>query len=594
MTEVEKVLGLELPTVEAQADVSVAGKLKVAVILDDFSARAFEPEWECVFITPSDWESKLSVSNFDLLFVESAWAGNSKSWQYHLTGVTAPRPDFVSMVQSFKKHGIPTVFWNKEDPPHFGDFLDTAKLFEYVLTSDERKIPDYQRELGHSRIASLSFAAQPTFHNPVRHVSQERRDVAFAGMYFAEKYPERKEQMDIVLGGAIDVAHKLTYGLDIFSRQHGGEAKYQFPAPYDSHVVGALDYNRMLSAYKYYKVFLNVNSVVDSPSMCARRIFEVTAAGSAVVSAPSAALSRFFEPSEVVEVTNREQAGHAIRSIVRSPELRDRMVHRGQRKIWKNHTYAHRAEQVAEFAGIEIPVRDALSMTTRPKVSAVVSTIRPHQLKHILATVGGQTDVDVELVLVAHGFKIDRGSFAKHAEEYGVNEYQILDLSRNLTLGDCLNNAVQVAQGDFITKMDDDDLYGSAYLFDQVSALRYSGASVVGKQAHFMYLGDSDVTLLRFAEREHQFTDLVMGPTMLGRAGIFKSTPFVSRSRGEDTQFLRDVIDGGGTVYSSDRFNFTQMRGNDGQSHTWDLSDAELTATGSVQWFGRNDAHIFF
>src|SRR5690606_8737845 len=122
----------------------------------------------------------------------------------------------------------------------------------------------------------------------------------------------------------------------------------------------------------------------------------------------------------------------------------------------------------------------------------------------------------------------------------------------------------------------------------------YSGASLVGKQAHFMYLADSDATLLRFAEREHRFTNMVMGPTMLGHAELFKSTPFQSRSRGEDTQFLRDVIKGGGTIYSSDRYNFMQMRVADGEAHTWDVSDAELTATGSIQWFGRNEKHIFF
>ena len=498
------------------------------------------------------------------------------------------------MVNEFKEKSIPAVFWNKEDPPHFEDFLDCARLFDFVFTSDERKIEDYRRELGHDRVASLSFGAQPAFHNPVRPLVQERRDVAFAGMYFAHKFPERREQMDIVLGGAIDVSHKLPHGVDIFSRQHGGDEKYQFPVPYDRHVVGSLDYDRMLSAYKYYNVFLNVNSVVDSPSMCARRIFEITASGSAIVSAPSAAISNFFDSSEVLEVSTREEASNAIRSIVQSPELRDRMVHLGQRRIWTEHTYAHRARQVEAFVGLPHGKPAVESMATRPKVSAVVSTIRPHQLGHILRTLGAQKDVDVELILVAHGFNIDRKEFEILAADVGVTSFKILELSRELTLGDCLNWAVVEAAGDFITKMDDDDLYGEYYLFDQVSALRYSGASLVGKQAHFMYLADSDATLLRFAEREHRFTNMVMGPTMLGHAELFKSTPFQSRSRGEDTQFLRDVIKGGGTIYSSDRYNFMQMRGADGEAHTWDVSDAELTATGSIQWFGRNEKHIFF
>ena len=593
-TDIEMTLGLQLPTVAFEPAQGSEATLKVAVILDDFSARAWGPEWDCTFITPADWKEHLESTDFDLLFVESAWAGNGKAWQYHLTGTSAPRPALVDMVNAFKEKAIPAVFWNKEDPPHFEDFLDCARLFDFVFTSDERKIVDYQRELGHERIASLSFAAQPVFHNPVRPLSQERRDVAFAGMYFAHKFPERREQMEIVLGGATDVADKLPYGLDIFSRQQGGDENYQFPAPYADHVVGSLDYDQMLAANKYYNVFLNVNSVVDSPSMCARRIFEITAAGSAVVSAPSVAIGNFFDPSEVLEVSTREEAANAIRSIVQSPELRDRMVHSGQRRIWSEHTYAHRARRVESFVGLSQVEPSARSMASRPKVSAVVSTIRPHQIDHIISTVGSQLNVDTELVLVTHGFAVDRKAFEAKAVEANLSDYKILELSTELSLGDCLNVAVAEATGDFITKMDDDDLYGANYLFDQVAALRYSGASIVGKQAHFMYLADSDATLLRFAHREHRFTNLVMGPTMLGHASVFKNTPFASRSRGEDTQFLRDVIDAGGTVYSSDRFNFMQMRSGDGKAHTWGLSDAELTATGSIQWFGRNDTHLFF
>lgn len=594
LTDVEKELGLHFPTVEFEPSGDSGEKLNVAVILDDFSAKAWAPEWNCTFITPNSWQEQLETQDFDLLFVESAWAGNKKTWQYHLTGPTAPRPAFVEMVEAFKARSVPAVFWNKEDPPHFADFLDSAKLFDVVFTSDSRKIPEYREALGHDRVAALSFAAQPKFHNPVRTLSQERRDVAFAGMYFADKYLERQEQMEIVLGGAQDISSKLPHGLDIFSRQHGGDAKYQFPSPYDQNVVGALDYDKMLSAYKYYNVFLNVNSVVDSPSMCARRIFEITAAGTPVVSAPSVAIENFFAPSEVLQVSTREEAANSIRSLVRSPQLRDRMVHMGQRRIWKNHTYAHRAEQIEQFVGLSSPRSEPESMTSTPKISAIVSTIRPHQLQHIFETVGKQRDVEVELVLVAHKFAVESETLSTLAASSGVENYRVIEMGAEKTLGECLNAAVVVASGEFITKMDDDDLYGENYLFDQVAALRYSGATVVGKQAHYMYLADSDATLLRFAEREHRFTDLVMGPTMLGYADIFRDTPFDTRNRGEDTQFLKDVIERGGSIYSGDRFNFTQMRGNDGLAHTWDLSDAQLTATGSIQWFGRNDKHVFF
>lgn len=594
-SEVEKSVGLQLPSVSFSDALEAGQTLSVAIVVDDFSAKAWYPEWKCTFITPDSWSSDLANQEFDLLFVESAWAGNGGAWQYHLTGPTAPRPAFIDMVSAFSDAKIPTVFWNKEDPPHFYDFLETARLFDHVFTSDERMIPSYKKHLGHENVRTLSFAAQPSFHNPVRPISQARRDVAFAGMYFAHKFPERREQMDIVLSGAAEVAPKLSHGFDIFSRQYGGDNKYQFPEPYDSHVVGSLPYDKMLTAYKYYNVFLNVNSVVDSPSMCARRIFEITASGAAVVSAPSLAIQNFFAANEVIQVDNSNDAANAIRSIVRSPELRDRTVHLGQRRIWSEHTYAHRAESIARAIGIDGKLTlGPKSMASKARVSVVVSTIRPAQVEHILETVGRQAAVDVQLVLVAHKFSLDSSLMQAKAADLGIAELVTLEAGDELSLGECLNLAVARCDGDFITKMDDDDLYGAYYLFDQVSALRYSGASIVGKQAHYMYLEASDVTLLRFEDREHRFTNLVMGPTMLGHADVFKETPFEARGRGEDTQFLRDISKKGGRIYSSDRFNFMQMRTGDGGMHTWKLSDAELTATGRIQWFGRNDQHLFF
>ena len=49
---------------------------------------------------------------------------------------------------------------------------------------------------------------------------------------------------------------------------------------------------------------------------------------------------------------------------------------------------------------------------------------------------------------------------------------------------------------------------------------------------------------------------------------------FGARTRGEDTDFLERVIRSGGRIYSSDRFNFIQVRRSGG--HTWDATDLEL------------------
>lgn len=560
--------------------------LTVAVILDDFSLRAFHYEWHQVVLSRENWRAELEHQHVDLLFVESAWHGNHDRWQYQLTGTSGVKDPVRELTAYCREHGIPSVFWNKEDPPHYDDFLECARLFDHVFTTDANKLPDYRRDLGHDRVAVLPFAAQPAVHNPERPRNGfHSRDVAFGGMYFSHKFPERREQMDLLLGGAHDIGPKLTRGLEIFSRYLGEDERYQFPAPLDTHVVGSLSYEQMLTAYKAYRVFLNVNSVVDSPSMCARRIFEILACGTPVVSTPSAAVREYFSQQQLGVVEDREHAADVVRSLVRSPELRDRMVHRAQREIWARHTYGHRVEHII---GTVLPAR--VRERRRPSVTVLLCTNRPHRLAAALAMIAGQVDVDLDVVLVAHGFDPGAPEVREIIDTCGIERIRTVPADASLTLGECLNLAVEHAGGDVLSKMDDDDFYAPRYLADLLDALHYADAQIVGKQAHYMYVESQGVTLHRFAHREHRYTDFVMGPTITGYREVFELIPFQRRNTGEDTSFLAAAQHAGYRIYSADRFNFVQYRGS--TSHTWQVSDAGVLATGDVVMYGDNSMHV--
>lgn len=561
--------------------------LRVAVILDPFSALAFSFEWDQVAITPDGWRAELEANPPQLLFVESAWNGNDGAWRFLLTGSKGPSPQLRELVGWCQGRRIPTVFWNKEDPTHTEDFLECAALFDHVFTTDADLLDFYRDALGHTRVAALGFAAQPAIHNPIRPAGgHQNRDVAFAGMYFAHRHPERREQMDLLLNAARNVSPRMEHGLEIFSRQLGGDERYQFPAPLDKAVVGTLEYHEMLSAYRAYKVFLNVNTVTTSSTMCARRVFEISASGTPVVSTASPAISATFPSDEVVQVDTRRGAEFAIRSLVTSPELRDRIVHRAQRRIWREHTYSHRVDDVLEVAQLGDHV-----LTRNPRtVTAVVSSNRPQQLTHVLRTIGSQRDVPVQLAFLAHGWDVDERSVRELASEAGVHDLVILRADQDVPLGACLNRLVDAADGDLVAKVDDDDFYGPYYLRDQIDALEFSGAELVGKQAHFVHLLGADLLALRFPEREHRFTDFVMGPTLLTSRSTAQALRFPEVGLGEDSAFLRSVISEGGRVYSASRFEFAQVRG--GASHTWGASDYEILASARVQVAGHATNHV--
>lgn len=89
---------------------------KVAVVADEFTPKAFAYEWNTFEPTPDNWRQQVDEQRPDVLFVESAWEANGGAWRYHLVGPSAPRPAIEELVAYCQERGVPTVFWNKEDP----------------------------------------------------------------------------------------------------------------------------------------------------------------------------------------------------------------------------------------------------------------------------------------------------------------------------------------------------------------------------------------------------------------------------------------------------------------------------------------------
>lgn len=552
----------------------------VAVIADEFTARAFAHEWDISTPTPDSWRSEFEARRPDFLFVESAWEGNGRSWLYHLVGPSAPRPAVHDIVTYCRDNDIPTIFWNKEDPPHFEDFLETAALFDHVYTTDGNLIDAYRERLGHERVSVLPFAAQPKIHNPAR-VGRVPRDrsIAFGGMYFRHKYPERREQLDTLLPAASRL------GLDIYSRQAGGDPNYQFPAPYSDHVRGSLPYRQMLTAYHAYKVILNVNSVVDSPTMCARRIFEATASGAAVVTTPTPAIEEFFPDGLLTTVSSEDDAYNKMRALVRSTEYRDRLVHRAQRQIWETATYRHRAEQV--MTDLRIPTG-----TSSQQHSIVVTSNRPEHVDMAFANAARQTIENKQLIFLSHGFELSSYEQSRLRDRYQLDDVGFLHAESSESLGSNLNRLFSTAEGDIIFRMDDDDYYGANYSRDLLHALSFSGSQVVGKAESYIYFEESDSTVLTYIGHSHRHTDFIRGATFCGRREVFNLYKFPDARRGEDSDFLAQVRKDGGTVYSADRFNFLVRRRAAKDSHTWTVSDAKLFSSGEMRFIGDDPRQV--
>ena len=245
------------------------------------------------------------------------------------------------------------------------------------------------------------------------------------------------------------------------------------------------------------------------------------------------------------------------------PRLRESLSIRLRRLALRDHSLRSRARQVAGEAGLDKP--------RWPEVSIVAATMRPESLPDFLAAVEAQTYPRLELVLACHGDGFENAAAEEWSSRLGIG-VTVIWAEKELALGEVLNRASQVAGGDLLTKMDDDDLYDGEHIWDLVLAREYSGAQVVGKGAEYVYLADSDKTIHRFVGKGESYTTTIGGGAMmisardLREVGGWRNVP-----RGVDRALIEDAERAGGAVYRTHGSGYVLMR--HGQGHTWETGD---------------------
>lgn len=197
-----------------------------------------------------------------------------------------------------------------------------------------------------------------------------------------------------------------------------------------------------------------------------------------------------------------------------------------------------------------------------PTVSALLVTKRPQLLPAALTALAAQTYPELEIVVGVHGAPVP-----EHLPDPG-RPLTVLSVAGERNLGEALAVATAAASGRLVTKVDDDDRYGPDHVWDLVLARHYSGATVVGKGAEFVYLAPKRLTIRRQMAAETG-TDTVAGgtialaPDTLAELGGWPAVP-----RSVDRALLDRVLAAGGTIYRTHPLGFIYTRHGDG--HTWD------------------------
>ncbi|WP_447893714.1 glycosyltransferase [Vreelandella sp. GE22] len=549
-------------------------KLKSISIMDEISEECWRYEMTTFPINRNNYQAQVAGSLADFCFLESCWKGNKGSWQFAFTSPGLKHDNaqaLLDLIPQVKKK-MPLVFWNKEDPMHFERYLPIAKSADIIFTTDENKVADYKRNVPNAEVYSVPFAAQQRICNPSNRFRQKSESVCFAGSYYGVGHDERKRQMDALLPTIIK------FNGAIYDRMSKIDSeRYKFPTQYDPFIRDAVPFTEVVELYKRFKVFLNVNTIVDSPTMMSRRVYELLACGTPVVSTPSKAIEEQF--AGIVHVANNaEEANIIVERLLTDEHFWEKTSHIGYREVMKKHTYTHRLEDIKSSLGYEVN-------DSKPLVSIITCTRRPNMIDRIVENMTRQNYPNCELILVLQDFsESQKEELVKKIKEKPSNIVVIEALVNDSsdTLGERFNKAADIAQGEYIAKMDDDDFYFENYLSDMLIPFSFGDYGLVGKKELYMYLSGSKKLIKRFAGMKHREVDFVAGATFVFKSEIFKKYKFNALNRGEDSDLISRMKADNIKIYAADPFNFIVWRG-EVTAHTWGATDEYFISGNQTQ-----------
>lgn len=212
--------------------------------------------------------------------------------------------------------------------------------------------------------------------------------------------------------------------------------------------------------------------------------------------------------------------------------------------------------------------------STPSAVSILTCTKRADCINTLFDNYRRQNFNPKELIVIINNDNLKIKDYITAAKKH--MNVRVFKIPEHRSLGFCLNFGVQLAKYSYIAKFDDDDYYAPNYLTDSMQTLHKSKADIVGKRAHYMYLNDRKLLLLRYSHMENKHVTNLQGATLLVKRNVFQQISFPDRNRGECVKFCSDCAAHGFKIYAGNKYNFAAIRRKNSKDHTWIVSDKKL------------------
>lgn len=403
--------------------------VKIAIVADEFLYDSFKDIANFIYVKPDTYREY--IGKVDFFLVASAWRGLNDEWRLMATEGTENNIIIHEAIESYKKAGVTVVFYSKEDPPNYEHFLPIAKKCDVIFTSCQEKVEEYKRDCHTDNVYVMEFCINPVFHNPIGMCNAKRTDgVFFAGSWML-KYPERIKSMEVMLDGVIEAGKELVIADRNFSQNN---ITYFFPSKYYQYLTKEIPHDYLQKVHKLYQWAININSITDSHTMFANRVYELQANGCLMISNRSIGVEEKFK--EVIIVNSKEE------------------VERALTQYTEEEIYEH------QISGVR---RVMTGETNYDRILKMFDALEIH------------TDAVERSILV-----IAESMSAKLQQDFQLQTYKNKMLIPVSELTDDIYE-----QYDIVTRWNDESSYGKYYLEDMVNGFKYTNSDYITKDAYY-------------------------------------------------------------------------------------------------------------
>jgi spore maturation protein CgeB len=247
-------------------------------------------------------------------------------------------PDTIREMQ--RKLGIRTVLWLERDPVFEAtpNVVESFPYYDFVFTIDPPMVEQYQR-LGAKRVYYLPVGCYPPLHRRLELSESERASYSAAVSFVGTLFDRRPE----FLSGLVDL------GISFWTHSWDRQLQERHPE-LTPHYRGSARGPAMLKVLNGADVVINVHRFYNSIEGTNMRTFEAAGCGAFQITEYRKELERMFKIGEELEVFyDVDDLKRKVKYYLAHPEERVEMGERAQKRVYAEHTYQQRFEEMFQL-----------------------------------------------------------------------------------------------------------------------------------------------------------------------------------------------------------------------------------------------------